>query len=131
MISTTLERCKYYHAWILADSVCNMSGLGWDKTNKNWDLVSNVHAFQFELKGLNLKEILDLWNIGTMKWLRFVIYERTPKAYRTGLVYSTSAFWHGFYPGYYITFISGALFTSSSRVVSLLYNKTPNSEHDF
>jgi len=28
-----------------------------------------------------------------------------------------SAVWHGFYPGYYLAFIGGALFTSSARVV--------------
>ena len=69
-----------------------------------------MDAIRFEL-GLNMKESLDCWNIGTMKWLRHVVYERAGKNTRTGLVYVTSAFWHGFYPGYYITFISGALFT--------------------
>ena len=116
-LATTLERCKYYHAWILADAVCKMSGLGYDRSKKTWNLVSNVDAFAFEI-GLNLKESLDFWNIGTMKWLRHVVYERSPPHLRTGLVYMVSAFWHGFYPGYYITFFSGALFTFAATDVS-------------
>jgi len=116
MVSTTVERCKYYHAWILADAVCNMSGLGFDRSKGTWDAVSNVHPFRLE-SSLNLKEILDNWNIGTMKWLRYVVYERSPVHLRTNLVYMVSAFWHGFYPGYYITFFSGALFTTSGRIV--------------
>jgi lysophospholipid acyltransferase 1/2 len=115
-VGTTLERCKYYHAWILADAVCNASGLGYDKVKNTWDLVSNVDAVGFEL-GLNLKESLDLWNMGTMKWLRHVVYERSPPSIRTSLVYVVSAIWHGFYPGYYITFFSGALFTYAARTI--------------
>lgn len=114
--ATTLERTKYYHAWILSDAVCNASGLGYNKKTKSWDLVTNVDAIRFEL-GLNLKESLDEWNKGTMRWLRYVVYERVGPNLRTVATYATSATWHGFYPGYYISFFSGALFTSSARIV--------------
>jgi len=36
---------------------------------------------------------------------------------RTSLVYVISAIWHGFYPGYYITFFSGAIFTYAARAI--------------
>jgi len=115
-MATTLERTKYYHAWVLSDAVCNASGLGYNKESKSWDLVTNVDAIAFE-RGSNLKESLDQWNKGTMRWLRYVIYERVSPKIRTIATYATSAFWHGFYPGYYMTFFSGALFTSSARIV--------------
>lgn len=115
-IATMMERAKYYHAWILADAVCNASGLGYDSKSQTWDLVTNVDALGFEL-GLNLKESLDCWNKGTMKWLRHVVYERVSPKIRTVATYAMSAIWHGFYPGYYITFLSGAMFTSAARQV--------------
>ena len=115
---TTIERAKYHHAWILADAVCNASGLGYDKEKSTWDLTTNVRPFHFEY-GLSLKESLDHWNIGTGKWLRYIIYERAHVKVRTVLTYGVSAFWHGFYPGYYMTFMTGALFTTAARTASV------------
>lgn len=46
-----------------------------------------------------------------------IVYERVEK-HGMLLTYGLSAIWHGFYPGYYITFASGAFFTQASRVVS-------------
>lgn len=54
--------------------------------------------------------------MGTNRWLRQVVFERVPKKYGTILTFATSAIWHGFYPGYYITFATGALFTTAARV---------------
>ncbi|OXA57729.1 membrane-bound O-acyltransferase domain-containing protein 2 [Folsomia candida] len=135
-VSTSLERSKYYHAWILSDAVCNASGLGYKKETKSWDLVTNVDALAFEL-GTNFKNSLDQWNIGTMKWLRYVVYDRCSPRIRTVATYACSACWHGFYPGYYITFFSGALFTSSARIVRRLIrphfmmNTVLKSSYDF
>ncbi|PSN35390.1 Membrane-bound O-acyltransferase domain-containing protein 2 [Blattella germanica] len=116
---TTIVRFKYYHAWLLADAICNASGLGFNgfdaKGNARWDLISNVDVFKFEL-GLSMRDSIEQWNKGTTRWLRMVVYERTTK-YRTLLTYALSALWHGFYPGYYLTFMSGALFTSAARSV--------------
>jgi lysophospholipid acyltransferase 1/2 len=104
----------------LSDAVCNASGLGYKEDTNSWDLCSNVEAVEFEL-GLNLKESLDKWNKGTMRWLRYVVYERFGPNVKTLATYAASAMWHGFYPGYYITFLSGALFTSSARIVRDYY----------
>lgn len=61
--------------------------------------------------------MLDHWNMSTMVWLRYVVYER----WRTVAgVFFFSAFWHGFYAGYYLTFLGAALFLETSRLVSLL-----------
>lgn len=115
--ATTLVRTKYYHAWLLADAVCNMSGLGFTgyngKGEATWDGVSNVDPIGFEM-GLSLKGCLDHWNRGTGLWLRRVAYDRSPYL-RTVATYSLSALWHGFYPGYYLTFMTGALITVTSR----------------
>lgn len=47
------------------------------------------------------------------------MYERVPKKYGTVLTFGLSALWHGFYPGYYITFACGALIVTSARMVQL------------
>ena len=59
--------------------------------------------------------MLDHWNMSTMIWLRYVVYER----WRTVAgVFLFSAIWHGFYAGYYLTFLGAALVLDTSRLVS-------------
>jgi hypothetical protein len=47
-----------------------------------------------------------------------VVYERVPKKHGTVLTFALSAVWHGFYPGYYLTFSTGALIVMAARKVS-------------
>lgn len=113
IVATSLVRAKYYFAWTLADAICNNAGLGWD--GSSWNRFSNVNIFQFEF-GTNLKESIDGWNKGTNMWLRFIVYKRMRKN-STFATFVLSAIWHGFYPGYYLTFLSGALFTFAARTI--------------
>lgn len=52
-VATMLVRFKYYHAWLLSDAICNLSGLGFHGYSPDgsakWDLVSNVDVLQFEV----------------------------------------------------------------------------------
>ncbi|KAK7070259.1 Lysophospholipid acyltransferase 1 [Halocaridina rubra] len=120
IIVTSLTRHVYYTGWILADGICNMSGMGFNGYDEHgcpkWDLVSNVNVLGIEF-GSNLRESLEAWNCGTMKWLRFMVYERAIMQ-KTLFTYMLSSIWHGFYPGYYVTFVSGAFFTIVARYVS-------------
>ncbi|XP_053995551.1 lysophospholipid acyltransferase 6 [Hylaeus anthracinus] len=118
MMVTMLVRFKYYHAWIFADAICNNSGIGYNWSAKdgenNWNLYSNVDVAGFELS-VSLKDSIDSWNKGTTKWLRYIVYERV-KSNKILWTYALSALWHGFYPGYYMTFANGAFFTMVSRI---------------
>ncbi|VVC37125.1 Hypothetical protein CINCED_3A005902 [Cinara cedri] len=120
IVITSLTRFKYYFAWTLADAVCNASGLGFsgynEKGDQEWNLLDNIDILRVEF-GVNFRATIDAWNKGTNLWLRYVMYERASPKYNTVMTYTLSAFWHGFYPGYYITFLTGALFTNSARVV--------------
>lgn len=53
MMATTTIRFKYYHAWLLADAICNNSGLGFNGYEKDgnpkWDLISNINVISFEV----------------------------------------------------------------------------------
>ena len=97
-----------------------MSGFGYSGKNANgeaqWNLCTNVYPQRVE-NAQNMKEVLDNWNTQTAGWLRRVAYDRTPKNIRTLATYMLSAVWHGVSVGYYITFISGALFTPAAATV--------------
>ncbi|RWS04110.1 lysophospholipid acyltransferase 2-like protein [Dinothrombium tinctorium] len=115
--TTAVARFKYYHAWNLGETICNASGLGFNGFTTDgkpkWDLISGVDIVRFETS-LNLREALEAWNKTTQSWLRRIAYERT-RRYRTLATYVLSAVWHGFYPGYYMTFLTGALYTQAAR----------------
>lgn len=53
MMATTVVRFKYYHAWLLADAICNNSGIGFngydDNGKSQWDLISNINVINFEV----------------------------------------------------------------------------------
>lgn len=119
LISTSVIRSKYYHAWLLGEAVCNAAGLGFSGYGKDgtpkWDLVTNIDIIRFEISQ-NLRETLETWNKSTQSWLKVIAYDRAPR-HKTLLTYLLSAIWHGFYPGYYLTFLGGAVFTSGGRVV--------------
>ncbi|MFH4979698.1 hypothetical protein AB6A40_006407 [Gnathostoma spinigerum] len=114
------QRIQYYFAWLLADAVCNISGLGFNGYDAQgvprWGLVSNVIPYKVEM-ALSFKDTLDSWNISTTNWLRRISYDRTPENMRIVATYLLSALWHGFFLGYYITFLTGALFTVAARSV--------------
>ncbi|XP_037293911.1 lysophospholipid acyltransferase 2 [Manduca sexta] len=119
-LSTLVVRCKYYHAWLLSEAICNNSGMGFngydvDGTPK-WDKMSNIDVFGFEL-AQNFRTAVASWNKNTNAWLRGVAYERGGAAWRTARVYALSAVWHGFHPGYYLTFFAGGMFTVAARKV--------------
>ncbi|KAK0405170.1 hypothetical protein QR680_017836 [Steinernema hermaphroditum] len=113
-----MQRFQYYFAWTLADAICNLSGFGFQKFdehgNEDWDLVRSVDPWRVEM-ALSFKDVIDAWNITTQNWLRRVAYHRLPPKMRTFGTYLLSALWHGFFPGYYLTFLTGALMTVSGR----------------
>lgn len=65
-----------------------------------------------------MKELTDNWNLQTLRWLRITVFDRTPKSVAVFAVFFVSVLWHGFYPGYYLFFVSMAWF---SVVRLLLY----------
>lgn len=66
----------------------------------------------------DFRTIIAEWNVSTNQWLNTFIYQRLGRTFTANLTtYLVSAFWHGFYPGYYITFVSGALYTALTRQI--------------
>ncbi|XP_078665052.1 membrane-bound glycerophospholipid O-acyltransferase 2-like isoform X2 [Branchiostoma floridae x Branchiostoma belcheri] len=116
-LSIMMARTKYYFAWSLADAVANAAGLGFNGYDENgnprWDLISNLNILKIEF-ATNLKMLIDNWNIQTSLWFKRVCYDRAPYQ-PVMMVYILSAIWHGFYPGYYFTFIGGVVLTPAFR----------------
>ena len=67
------------------------------KTSHNMDIVTFETAPDTSIMSRS-------WNKKTLAWLSKYVYMRNGGS--LGAIYSTSAFWHGFYPGYYIFFLS-------------------------
>lgn len=111
-------RTKYYAVWTLTEGACILSGLGYNgmspTTNTpRWDRLENVNPLGIEL-AQNSRAYLENWNKNTNFWLRNYVYLRvTPAGKKPGfraslMTFGTSAFWHGFAPGYYLTFVLAA-----------------------
>ncbi|KAL3318757.1 Lysophospholipid acyltransferase 1 [Cichlidogyrus casuarinus] len=119
-VSLFLIRQKYYFAWSLAELMCTCAGLGYTGTNPTTKEPEYNHVVNFNYLGvecaLSLKQVVDSWNISTTHWLREVFYDRAPGWCKTLAVFMISAFWHGFYPGYYLMFATFAMFTFTSRL---------------
>uniref|UniRef100_A0A3Q4MLM6 Membrane bound O-acyltransferase domain containing 2a n=2 Tax=Neolamprologus brichardi TaxID=32507 RepID=A0A3Q4MLM6_NEOBR len=112
-------RPKYYFVWTLADAINNAAGFGFNGYNKDgsprWDLISNLRILDIEF-ATSFKLFLDNWNIQTALWLKRVCYERCP-INPTAATFLLSAMWHGVYPGYYLTFLTGIGMTMAARAV--------------
>jgi lysophospholipid acyltransferase len=124
-VATMAARCKYYFVWYLAEAGCISSGLsfnGVQETDKQplWDRIRNVYHFKVELAH-SMPQFTNNWNLGVNNWLKNYVYLRverpkflsfvSSKMYANIITKLTSAFWHGFYPSYYLFFL-GAVFVN-------------------
>jgi len=117
-VAMLIVRLKYYFAWKVAEGACIMAGFGFEGynengSNKGWNGVSNIDILGVELAG-NASQATRSWNKRTQGWLERYVYNRTNRSLLA--VYTVSAVWHGFYPGYYFSFLSMPLLTEASRV---------------
>lgn len=119
------SRMKYYGVWSLTEGACIMSGLGYKGVNSKtgqveWNRLQNVNPLGVEL-AQNSRAYLENWNMNTNHWLRNYMYLRvTPKGKKPGFraslaTFTTSAFWHGFYPGYYLSFVLAAFLQTIAK----------------
>lgn len=68
----------------------------------------NTSVWQVET-ATTIKEFSNAWNVSANIWLRYFVYMRLgeySRVVRTFLTFIVSAFWHGFFPGYYLSFLT-------------------------
>jgi len=111
-------RMKYYFAWKNAEGANNtwfagFDGYEKDGSQKKWTNANNMDILDFELAS-NVGGSSKAWNKKTSNWLTRYIYMRTGGSLL--LTYSMSAFWHGFYPGYYMFFLTVPVYTICARL---------------
>jgi len=111
-------RHKYYFAWKNAEGAQNIWYAGFEGFDeqgnpKGWENSSNIDILAFET-GSNVKTLSAVWNKKTALWLNRYVYIRTGGSLLA--TYGMSAFWHGFYPGYYFFFLSVPLLTFCERL---------------
>lgn len=117
-ISSFIVRCKYYFAWKVAEGSTVLSGFGFegyrdDGSAIGWNGVANIDILGFET-AQSVREGSRAWNKGTQAWLERYVYSRTGNSLLA--TYFCSAFWHGFYPGYYLFFMSVPIATAVNRL---------------
>ncbi|BFU20997.1 membrane-bound O-acyltransferase family protein [Entamoeba histolytica HM-1:IMSS-B] len=114
---------KYIGTWYVADAMSIIGGFGFT-TIKNgkeiWDKFTNIDFPVFYLS-TSFRNSIVLWNRYVQNWLSNYIYlnlEGTKlDAFKTVITNLVSAFWHGFLPGYYISFGTLALHTELSKLI--------------
>lgn len=112
-------RGKYYFAWKNAEGANNIWHAGFDGfddstgKSKGWTNASNMDIIAFETAP-NIKTFSAAWNKKTAHWLAHYVYMRTGGS--LAATYGMSAFWHGFYPGYYMFFLSIPMPTACERI---------------
>jgi lysophospholipid acyltransferase len=108
-----VNRCKFHSAWKLSEGIYNYVGVGYmgiTSSGKHaWNRMQNVNIHRVEWPE-NPRMVSVNWNIYTQKWLRNHVYLRfsngrgDDSGWITLITFITSAFWHGFHPGYYVSF---------------------------
>lgn len=118
-IALMFIRGKYYFAWKNAEGANNVWHAGFDGYDaetgkeKGWTNASNMDVVAFETAP-NIKTFSAAWNKKTAHWLSHYVYMRTGGSLTA--TYGMSAFWHGFYPGYYMFFLSIPIPTACERI---------------
>jgi lysophospholipid acyltransferase len=124
-MASMVTRFKFYGVWALTEGACILTGLGYNGVDPvtgkvSWNRLQNVDPWSVEF-AQNPRAYLAGWNMNTNNWLRNYIYLRvTPRGKKPGFrasmtTFVTSAFWHGFYPGYYLSFVLASLIQTSAK----------------
>ena len=122
-VAANLCRLRYYFAWKLGACGIHASGISYEKsiTDSSGQLQpifsKHLNANFMKVEGTYVvRDKISNWNIGVQKWLRRCIYERV-KSNGQFITFMVSAFWHGFYGGYYISFSLWFLMVFLSQLV--------------
>lgn len=111
----------YILAFTFETGVIVASGLGYNGKDEatgadRWDKIIGVYIWDVET-ATNVNSLLKAWNHRVHIWLKYYVSERLtgagnrPSSFDYMATYMISAFWHGFYPMYYINFFLAALTT--------------------
>ncbi|RHY34185.1 hypothetical protein DYB32_001077 [Aphanomyces invadans] len=111
-----LFKCRFYGCWTVAEGATVLCGFGYEGIvdgAPRWNGVQYMNVWEFEFATCH-RDSTRKWNKITQSWLERYIYSRTNNSLMA--TYFVSAFWHGFYPGYYMFFMLMPLPTVVNRL---------------
>jgi len=118
LFAVELGFTKYYFAWFNGEAHTILIGAAYNGRTKSgrtlWNRIQMLDLIPFRLAHTRFM-IAGCWNICSSEWLKYYVYLRLPNTVR-GLVHPVvftlmvSAYWHGFYPGYYLFFAGYAFY---------------------
>ncbi|MFH4975819.1 hypothetical protein AB6A40_002528 [Gnathostoma spinigerum] len=135
-------RCRVYSAWMVAESICVLNGIGlypvnlkarvgcgptkpmedYDPKSVEYDTeaVRNLDIWAIEFEP-SFRGGIRAWNRSVQFWLANFVYKRVPRTFGMILTMSVSAYWHGIHPGYYLSFLTIPLCTlAEDRILNLV-----------
>jgi hypothetical protein len=117
-VANFFVRMRYFFPWKSAEASTNLwyggfEGFDENGNPKGFDNSANVDIKSFEL-AYSFRDATRSLNKKTAKWLSRYVYTRTNGSLVA--TYFLSAFWHGFYPGYYLFFLSSPLLSLCERI---------------
>ncbi|CAG9530511.1 unnamed protein product [Cercopithifilaria johnstoni] len=143
-------RCRVYSAWMVAESICVLNGIGIypeescpsagkgpnridilkEQMNKkgtkyNSEAIRNLDIWSIELSA-TFRDGIRAWNRTVQFWLANYVYKRVPRSLGMLLTMSVSAFWHGIHPGYFLSFLTVPFCTMAEDSILSLVPKDPN-----
>jgi len=104
---------KYQSIWLMAEGVCVVSGLSYNGKEEDgsvdWTGCRNVKLRRLET-ATNFGHYIEAFNINTNGWVASYVYKRLKFLNNKNISqFATLAFlsvWHGWHPGYYLTFMN-------------------------
>lgn len=125
-IAMTVKRFFYYGPFSFTTGSVQAAGLGYNGavvkkdeektiTKHRWDKIIGVYVYELETSTSAI-EMLRFWNHQVHLWLKFYVGARTT-IMPAMAAFAASAFWHGFYPSYYVTFFLAAVLSEVTKDV--------------
>ena len=105
--SIHLYKYRFYVGFVIMQIPVYAAGLAYDpaKGGDQFKGIQTVEIYKNET-AYHLRDKVGSWTMAVQEWLRKCVYERLPygKQKNQLITFMVSAFWHGFYPGLYISF---------------------------
>jgi lysophospholipid acyltransferase 5 len=104
---------KYISIWLMAEGVCVVSGLSYNGVYEDgspcWTGCANVKLRRLET-ATQFGHYIEAFNINTNGWVATYVYKRLKFMNNRNISQVTTlvflALWHGWHPGYYLTFFN-------------------------
>lgn len=139
-------RLRIYTAWMIAESICILSGIGiypsdcnnipchgpknieiYEKLKNKIDIkydaitISNLDIPSVEMS-TGFRNGMRAWNRSVQYWLATFVYKKSPKSIRMPYTMFISAFWHGIHPGYFLSFMTIPICTLGEDLIYKVIN---------